>query len=43
MSSLLRKKANPNIANKLYSQTATHLAIKNKVSEEILNYFKNWN
>ena len=34
--SLLNKKANPNILNKLYNQTATHLALINKYNEEIL-------
>ena len=39
---ILKKNTNPNIPNKLYDQTATHLAIKNKLSEEILiNFWKN--
>ena len=39
---ILKKNTNPNIPNKLYEQTATHLAIKNKLSEEILiNFWKN--
>ena len=38
---LLRNNANPNIINKLYSQTAMHLAIINKVDENLLNEFKN--
>ena len=33
MSALLRNNANPNIINKLYSQTPTHLAIINKIDE----------
>ena len=39
ISALLRSNANPNIVNKLYSQTSTHLAIINKVDECILNEF----
>ena len=39
---ILKKNTNPNIPNKLYDQTATHLALKNKLSEEILiNFWKN--
>ena len=38
---LLRNNANPNITNKLYSQTAMHLAIINKIDENLLNEFKN--
>ena len=41
LSALLRNNANPNIVNKLYSQTATHLAIINKMDESILNEFSN--
>ena len=37
---LLRNKPNPNIQNKLYGQTATHLAIINKLDEELLIQFK---
>ena len=39
MSALLRNNSNPNIINKLYSQTATHLAIINKVDESTLVEF----
>ena len=39
ISALLRNNANPNIINKLYSQTATHLAIINKVDENTLIEF----
>ena len=39
ISALLRNNANPNIINKLYSQTSTHLAIINKVDECTLNEF----
>jgi hypothetical protein len=39
---ILKKNTNPNIPNKLYDQTATHLALINKLSEEILiNFWKN--
>ena len=39
---ILKKNTNPNISNKLYVQTATHLALINKLSEEILiNFWKN--
>ena len=41
ISALLRNDANPNIVNKLYSQTPTHLAIINKMDEIILNEFNN--
>ena len=37
---ILKKNANPNIPNKLYEQTATHLALKNKLNEDVLVYFK---
>ena len=40
---LLLKKANPNILNKLYNQSATHLAIINKYNEKLLKLFKNCN
>ena len=39
MSALLRNNANPNIINKLYSQTPTHLAIINKIDEYSLAEF----
>ena len=39
MSALLRNNADPNIINKLYSQTPTHLAIINKVDENTLVEF----
>ena len=39
MSALLRNNADPNIINKLYSQTPTHLAIINKVDENTLIEF----
>ena len=37
---ILRNKANPNIENKLYGQTATHLAIINRLDEDLLVLFK---
>ena len=37
---LLRNKANPNIKNKIYGQTATHLAVINRLDENILKLFK---
>ena len=37
---LLRNKVNPNIKNKLYGQTAGHLAIINRLDEDILNLLK---
>ena len=40
---LLNNKANPNILNKLYNQTATHLCIINKYDEEILQILYNNN
>ena len=43
MHALLRNKANPNLPNKLYSQTPTHLAIINKINEEMLNIFHEYN
>ena len=43
ISALLRNNAYPNLQNKLYSQTPMHLAIINKVSEEMLNLFKEHN
>ena len=43
MHALLRNKANPNLPNKLYSQTATHIAIINKINEEMLNIFHEYN
>ena len=39
ISALLRNNADPNIVNKLYSQTPMHLAIINKVDETILVEF----
>ena len=36
---ILKYNANPNIPNKLYMQTATHLALKNKFDQELLKYF----
>ena len=41
ISALLRNGANPNIVNKLYSQTPMHLAIINKMDEIVLNEFNN--
>ena len=38
---LLEHGANPNLINKLYSQTALHLAVKNKLNEDIILLFKN--
>ena len=38
---LLNNNANPNILNKLYNQTATHLALINKSDEEILKILNN--
>ena len=43
MHALLRNKANPNLPNKLYSQTATHIAIINKIDEEMLSIFHEYN
>ena len=43
MHALLRNKANPNLQNKLYSQTATHIAILNKINEDMLNIFYEYN
>ena len=43
MHALLRNKANPNLQNKLYSQTATHIALINKINEEMLNIFHEYN
>lgn len=43
MHALLRNKANPNLPNKLYSQTPTHLAIINKINEEMLSIFHEYN
>ena len=43
MHALLRNKANPNLQNKLYSQTATHIAILNKINEDMLNIFHEYN
>ena len=43
MRALLRNNANPNIENKLYSQTPTHSAIINKVSKDMLIIFKEHN
>ena len=43
MHALLRNKANPNLQNKLYSQTATHIAIINKINEDMLNIFHDYN
>ena len=40
---LLENGADPNISNKLYSQTPTHLAIINKCDEKILEKLKNNN
>ena len=40
---LLENNADPNISNKLYSQTPTHLAIINHLDEQILEKFKNCN
>ena len=40
---LLNHKANPNILNKLYNQTPTHLALINKYNEEILKILKEKN
>ena len=37
---LINNKADPNIANKLYSQTPTHMALINKCDEEILKCLK---
>ena len=37
---ILRNKADPNIPNKLYGQTATHLAIINRLDEDLLILFK---
>ena len=37
----MRNGANPNIVNKLYSQTPMHLAIINKMDEIVLNEFNN--
>ena len=37
---LLQNGANPNIPNKLYSQTALHLAVKNKLGKDIILEFK---
>ena len=37
---ILKNKANPNIQNKLYEQTATHLALKNKYGEKLLGCFR---
>jgi hypothetical protein len=37
---ILKNNGNPNIQNKLYQQTATHLALKNKFNEDILKYFR---
>ena len=43
MHALLRNKANPNLQNKLYSQTPTHIAILNKINEDLLNIFHEYN
>ena len=37
---LLKKGADPNILNKLYNQTPTHLALINKYDEDVLKIFK---
>ena len=37
---LLENNADPNLQNKLYSQSSFHLAIKNKISEDVLKCFK---
>ena len=37
---LLENNANPNLANKLYSQTPLHIAIINKSNEDIISCFK---
>ena len=37
---LLQHGANPNLVNKLYSQAPLHLAIKNKLGEDIIKEFK---
>ena len=37
---ILKNNGNPNIQNKLYQQTATHLALKNKFNEDILKCFR---
>ena len=43
MHALLRNKANPNLPNKIYSQTSTQIAIINKINEEMLNIFHEHN
>ena len=40
---LLKSDANPNIQNLLYGKTPTHLAMENKLEEDILKLFKEYN